>query len=336
MSRQLEIAGPNPSTRKTSHSPQMWIAPGVSRRCPLHFEIPLAVGWVAPTQCEEPPMSCPRGQGVRKSKTCRLYSPLPIFYNFNVNLKIKLYFCISISTPWPDGVVFPLMQLLVEMVPAQRLHVPGHRTKARWRARRPARRPVRWGDRPVTSMAWPRPRWYADLSWSNSCHSGRPSKKWTCSWKPTTWTTNRRHEMIGPPSDRDVQCYTSLKPRNPSVLYCMNVHCQEKPSFIGIWFCLQFQFLDVAQEFFPHQELIAPKFLTECTFQTLTIDSAIHMTYWAHAICTIPWFHWWHVWVQGVSVKSDFTRIFRFTWTWIDWEWLVLFLGMFLLLWQKK
>ena len=89
MSRQHEIAGPNPSTRKTRHSPQVWIAPGVSRRCPLHFEIPLAVGWLAPTQCEEPPMSCPRGQGVRKSKTCRLYSPLPIFYNFNVNLKIS-------------------------------------------------------------------------------------------------------------------------------------------------------------------------------------------------------------------------------------------------------
>lgn len=191
--------------------------------------------------------------------------------------KSNYIFCISIPTPWPDGVVFPLMQPLVEMVPAQRLHVPGHRTKARWRARRPARRPVRWGDRPATSMAWPRPRWYADPSWSNSCHSGRPSKKRTCSWKPTTWTTNRRHEMIGPPSDRDVQCYTSLKPKNPSILYPLlvgiNHSCQEKPSFIGIWVCLQFQFLDVAQEFFPHQELIAPKFLTECTFQTLTIDS---------------------------------------------------------------
>jgi hypothetical protein len=45
--------------------------------------------------------------------------------------KSNYIFCISIPTPWPDGVVFPLMQPLVEMVPAQRLHVPGHRTKAR-------------------------------------------------------------------------------------------------------------------------------------------------------------------------------------------------------------
>jgi hypothetical protein len=54
------------------------------------------------------------------------------FFTTSMSISKSNYiFCISIPTPWPDGVVFPLMQPLVEMVPAQRLHVPGHRTKAR-------------------------------------------------------------------------------------------------------------------------------------------------------------------------------------------------------------